>query len=186
MNRMNRESCMSGNRSNGMYYSNAQNMQRNTSYTNSCSRNTVSPCAEMPCSQQNSVCGNNSSPCDNSCEMNTGCCNNDNTSGMNNGCCNNDNTCEMNTGCCNNDNTSGMNSGCCNNDNSCEMNNSCCNNGMDVECMPSKKDPVSCMPLAMAYVPWQDYESIYSESEAWSKGTIFCQLDKDFMARRCN
>ncbi|MBQ9119872.1 MAG: spore coat associated protein CotJA [Lachnospiraceae bacterium] len=47
-------------------------------------------------------------------------------------------------------------------------------------------DPIACMPLAMAYVPWQDYEAIYSEAEAWEKGTIFCKLDLDFMARRCN
>ena len=28
--------------------------------------------------------------------------------------------------------------------------------------------------------------AIYSEAEAWEKGTIFCKLDLDFMARRCN
>ena len=42
------------------------------------------------------------------------------------------------------------------------------------------------MPLAMAYVPWQDYKDVYSEEEGWCKGTIFAQLDLDFMARRCN
>lgn len=53
-------------------------------------------------------------------------------------------------------------------------------------CKPSKKDPISMMPLAMAYVPWQDYKDVYSEEEGWCKGTIFAQLDLDFMARRCN
>jgi hypothetical protein len=42
------------------------------------------------------------------------------------------------------------------------------------------------MALAMAYVPWQDYKNICPEEEAWCKGTIFAQLDLDFMARRCN
>ena len=61
-----------------------------------------------------------------------------------------------------------------------------CENTVERECRPSMNDPISCMPLAMAYVPWQDYEAIYSEAEAWEKGTIFCKLDLDFMARRCN
>ena len=56
----------------------------------------------------------------------------------------------------------------------------------DPGCKPSKKDPISMMPLAMAYVPWQDYKDVYSEEEGWCKGTIFAQLDLDFMARRCN
>lgn len=56
----------------------------------------------------------------------------------------------------------------------------------DSDCFPSKKDPVGKMPLAMAYVPWQDYKDICSEEESWCKGTIFAQLDLDFMARRCN
>lgn len=53
-------------------------------------------------------------------------------------------------------------------------------------CRPSRRDPLAGMPLAMAYVPWQDYEETYSKEEAWERGTIFCQLDLEFMARRCN
>ncbi len=56
----------------------------------------------------------------------------------------------------------------------------------DEGCFPSKHDPVSGMALAMAYVPWQDYRNVCSEEEAWCRGTIFAQLDLDFMARRCN
>ena len=67
-----------------------------------------------------------------------------------------------------------------------ENNCGCGNNGIDYGCFPSKKDPVAGMPLAMAYVPWQDYKDICSEEDAWCKGTIFAQLDLDFMARRCN
>ncbi len=66
--------------------------------------------------------------------------------------------------------------------------NDCCckNNKPDPDCVPSKKDPIAGMALAMAYVPWQDYKNICPEEEAWCKGTIFAQLDLDFMARRCN
>ena len=56
----------------------------------------------------------------------------------------------------------------------------------DCGCRPSKNDPVSGMPLAMAYVPWQDFKEIYSEDESWCNGTIFAQLDLEFMCRRCN
>ncbi len=56
----------------------------------------------------------------------------------------------------------------------------------DCGCKPSKHDPVSGMPLAMAYVPWQDYRDIYPEDESWCNGTIFAQLDLEFVCRRCN
>lgn len=61
-----------------------------------------------------------------------------------------------------------------------------CGSKPDPDCFPSKKDPIAGMALAMAYVPWQDYKNICPEEEAWCKGTIFAQLDLDFMARRCN
>lgn len=54
------------------------------------------------------------------------------------------------------------------------------------ECNPSVHDQLAGMALAMAYVPWQDYKEIDSEADGWKNGTIFCQLDLDFMARRCN
>lgn len=53
-------------------------------------------------------------------------------------------------------------------------------------CRPSKRDSVSGMPLAMAYVPWQDFKDIYPEEESWCRGTIFAQLDLEFACRRCN
>lgn len=62
----------------------------------------------------------------------------------------------------------------------------CRDEELDEGCFPSKHDPVSGMALAMAYVPWQDYRNVCSEEEAWCRGTIFAQLDLDFMARRCN
>lgn len=42
------------------------------------------------------------------------------------------------------------------------------------------------MMVAMAYVPWQQWENLYEVCEGYSKGTIFKQLDLDFLGRRCN
>ena len=54
------------------------------------------------------------------------------------------------------------------------------------ECKPSVHDQLAGMALVMAYIPWQDYKDIDSEADGWKNGTIFCQLDFDFMARGCN
>lgn len=62
----------------------------------------------------------------------------------------------------------------------------CSRDEIDEGCMPSNNDPISGMRLAMAYVPWQDFRNIYSEEEGWCRGTIFAQLDLEFLARRCN
>lgn len=39
-------------------------------------------------------------------------------------------------------------------------------------------------PLAMAYVPWQFFESTYDPDKALDIGTIFPELDKPFLGRR--
>lgn len=57
---------------------------------------------------------------------------------------------------------------------------------MDCDCMPSHKDEIACMALAMAYVPWQDFQKLFCEEEAWRKGTIFEQMDLDFKVGRCS
>ena len=41
------------------------------------------------------------------------------------------------------------------------------------------------MPLAMAYVPWQKWQNIYKPENALCAGTIFQELDLDFLGRRC-
>ena len=41
------------------------------------------------------------------------------------------------------------------------------------------------MPLAMTYVPWQKWEDIYSPEEGFARGTIFAQLDKSYIGRKC-
>lgn len=41
-------------------------------------------------------------------------------------------------------------------------------------------------PVAMAYVPWQRLTNIYEDlDEALQIGTIFPELDKPFLGRRC-
>lgn len=41
-------------------------------------------------------------------------------------------------------------------------------------------------PIAMAYVPWQQFDGIYDDLErAYRNGTIFPELDKPFTGRRC-
>lgn len=41
-------------------------------------------------------------------------------------------------------------------------------------------------PVAMAYVPWQHLTKIYENlDKAYQTGTIFPELTKPFMGRRC-
>ena len=41
-------------------------------------------------------------------------------------------------------------------------------------------------PIAMAYVPWQEFDGMYDDLEkAYCAGTIFPELDKPFTGRRC-
>lgn len=41
------------------------------------------------------------------------------------------------------------------------------------------------MPLAMAYVPWQKFQNLYNEAEAFKRGTIFKDLDLRFCRKGC-
>lgn len=36
------------------------------------------------------------------------------------------------------------------------------------------------MPLAMAYVPWQEWQNLYEAEKGFHRGTIFEELDKPF------
>ncbi|MBQ1275181.1 MAG: spore coat associated protein CotJA [Cellulosilyticum sp.] len=40
------------------------------------------------------------------------------------------------------------------------------------------------MPIAMAYVPWQQWRMIYEPKEALKRGTIFKELDLPFEASK--
>lgn len=50
----------------------------------------------------------------------------------------------------------------------------------------NRETALSGMPIAMAYVPWQSYGSLYSLPQALQNGTLFGELNLDFAGRRCN
>lgn len=43
-----------------------------------------------------------------------------------------------------------------------------------------KADPLSDMPLAMAYVPWQRWQNLFDADRGFHCGTIFQELHKPF------
>ena len=71
---------------------------------------------------------------------------------------------------------------------------SCCNDAVSggiivggcAEAACNKETTLSGYPIAMAYVPWQDYGNIYPLQQALRNGTMFQELDLDFAGRRCN
>lgn len=46
------------------------------------------------------------------------------------------------------------------------------------ECDDTK---LSCLPIAMAYVPMQRFQELYSPETAFRTGTLFKELDKPFL-----
>lgn len=42
------------------------------------------------------------------------------------------------------------------------------------------KDPIAGMPVAMAYVPWQEWRNLYDARQGFCCGTIFEDLNKPF------
>ena len=50
--------------------------------------------------------------------------------------------------------------------------------------MPTMADPLSEYPLAMAYVPWQYFNTVYEPDCALKHGTIFPELNKPFLGKR--
>lgn len=70
----------------------------------------------------------------------------------------------------------------------------CCSNAVtgniivggyaDAAC--NKETTLRDYPIAMAYVPWQDYKNIYNPPQALQSGTMFAELNLDFAGRRCN
>lgn len=39
------------------------------------------------------------------------------------------------------------------------------------------------MPIAMAYVPWQQWRDLYEPCKALERGTLFMELDKPFLGK---
>ena len=60
----------------------------------------------------------------------------------------------------------------------CEVNEPC-----DDDCN-RRRDILQGVPLAMGYVPWQNFECTYEPAQALLAGTIFPELDKPFYGRR--
>lgn len=55
---------------------------------------------------------------------------------------------------------------------------------MDARKDESKFSCVDKYPLAMAYVPMQNFEKLYDENVALNRGTLFKELDKPFEGRK--
>ena len=53
-------------------------------------------------------------------------------------------------------------------------------------CNASRYDQLSGMALAMSYVPWQTYCQLYDLEDAICHGTIFKELDLNFMRGCCS
>lgn len=51
-------------------------------------------------------------------------------------------------------------------------------------CIKKRKDPLSQFPLAMAYVPWQEWREICDLEKALCQGTIFQELNLEFLGRK--
>lgn len=118
--------------------------------------------------------GNTMSGCGRSCNMSGGNRPN-NMSGF--GCSNN---ATQGCGCSNNTTQSCGPSG---NTCGCKKAGGCgCmkNDGCDIG-----TEHVDHMAPGMCYVPWQKWEDIYSPEEGFARGTIFAQLDKSYIGRKC-
>lgn len=76
------------------------------------------------------------------------------------------------------------NNGCNRNQmrNNCKSTNQSRNNRSDG--CNKKMEPVDEMMPAMSYVPWQQWEDIYCMEEGFERGTIFAQLDKEYIGRQ--
>ena len=62
-----------------------------------------------------------------------------------------------------------------------------CERQEERDCGRQRKDRLSGMPLAMAYVPWQEWGDLYCAHKALEVGTVFEELDMPFLGRGgCN
>lgn len=50
-------------------------------------------------------------------------------------------------------------------------------------CCGVRNDVLDVLPIAMAYVPWQDWKCLYDIDKGFQRGTIFEELDKPFLGR---
>mgnify|MGYP000873552088 CR=1 FL=1 len=52
-------------------------------------------------------------------------------------------------------------------------------------CPENRRYPVDQMPIAMAYVPWQEWGCVFEANEGLKAGTIFKELDLEFYGTTC-
>lgn len=62
--------------------------------------------------------------------------------------------------------------------------NQCHETGEMTHCRQQAMDPLSGLPVAMGYVPWQNLGTIYEPDKALREGTMFPELNKPFGGRR--
>lgn len=104
-------------------------------------------------------------------------------SNQNNNCDCKEPSCEQNCTCTCSQNAQNNNCG-----------NSSAQNGQDNNCncnMPEssacRPEPTLCeFPIGMAYVPIQQWRRLYDICAAFRNGTLFQELNLDFLGRRCN
>ncbi len=59
------------------------------------------------------------------------------------------------------------------------------NMDMDGQGCTMSRTPLPAMPVvAMAYIPFQQYNSVYAPEKGFEMGTIFPELDKPFLGGR--
>lgn len=159
-----------------------------------CSGNTMSCCGRS-CNMSGGNRPNNMSGfgCSNNATQGCGCSNNttqscgplgNNSNNMSrNGSANSSNNCS----CMNNNRNMTANG---NSRNSSSGNICGCKRAGGCGCMKTDgcdigTEHVDHMAPGMCYVPWQKWEDIYSPEEGFARGTIFAQLDKSYIGRKC-
>lgn len=59
-----------------------------------------------------------------------------------------------------------------------------CNNMIKMpDCAHSDYENIDSYPIAMAYVPWQQWKDVYEVGKGFRCGTIFPELYKPFLGR---
>lgn len=119
--------------------------------------------------------------------MDCGCMKPEVKPGMDCGCAKPEVKPGMDCGCTKPEVKPGMDCGC-----KKEEKKDCCDCTVESMYRDFKKYGACCeedMPgkaLAMAYVPWQIWRMLYDVCDGFKNGTIFKELDLEFLGRRCN
>lgn len=58
-------------------------------------------------------------------------------------------------------------------------------NSMEKQQKQKDKMPFKDFPVAMAYVPWQEWNHVYEIEKGFEIGTIFPELNKPFTGCKC-